>query len=124
MGLQRWLERPKDRDNSERAALWRKHIIESAGGKCSRCGFTPKDLPEYACIDFHHRDPQSKSFNITISAMSRGWEAVREETAKCDLLCANCHRLVHQGKGSRPRKVKVIPFTSTSSEEAGIEEAS
>jgi hypothetical protein len=56
---------------------------------CTRCGgvFHP------VCMDFHHRDPSTKSF-----AISRTWTVslakLQEEISKCDLLCANCHRMV------------------------------
>lgn len=67
----------------------KKALIAAAKQACSRC---PESHP--ACLDFHHRDPETKSF-----ALSRGHEhsraAILAEIAKCDVLCANCHRKEH-----------------------------
>ncbi len=48
----------------------------------------------WEAMDFHHRDPADKSFTIGKSA-SRSWDSVVAEIAKCDLICANCHRIRH-----------------------------
>ena len=48
-------------------------------------------------LDHHHRDPATKSFNITGAAFGKGLAALTAEIAKCVVLCANCHRLVHAG---------------------------
>lgn len=47
------------------------------------------------CLDFHHRD--SKDGCITNSIRCKGWSKGRvlTEIAKCDLMCANCHRKLH-----------------------------
>jgi hypothetical protein len=46
-------------------------------------------------LDFHHRDRATKTIAVSMMPNS-GWrlERVREEIEKCDLLCANCHRIV------------------------------
>jgi cytochrome c553 len=57
---------------------------------CKRCGF---DNP--AALDFHHTD-QNKS--ETISRMvrnGRSWATIESEIEKCEVLCANCHRIEH-----------------------------
>src|SRR5277367_6013337 len=61
--------------------------------KCSRC---PENHP--ACLDFHHRDPAKKSFNIS-TAVTDGWgiNRILEEVAKCIVLCKNCHAKEHSG---------------------------
>jgi len=58
---------------------------------CIRCG---ENHP--ACLDFHHRDPGQKSFRIS-SFGYMGWskDRILAEIAKCDVLCANCHRKLH-----------------------------
>jgi hypothetical protein len=58
---------------------------------CFRCG---QDHP--ATLDFHHRDPSKKDF-LPSRACSVGMSKQRilEEIAKCDVLCANCHRILH-----------------------------
>ncbi len=48
-----------------------------------------------AVLEFHHRDPRSKEFAIGSDGIPRSRERVRAELAKCDLLCANCHRERH-----------------------------
>jgi 5-methylcytosine-specific restriction endonuclease McrA len=65
--------------------------IEHLGGKCVRCGY--KKYPEV--LEFHHRDPLKKDFNVSKKGLTRSWERVKNEIEKCDLLCANCHRELH-----------------------------
>src|SRR6266853_4808646 len=43
-------------------------------------------------LDFHHRDPGAKMFTIGESAVYVPFAMLLKEVAKCDILCANCHR--------------------------------
>src|SRR6266702_3587245 len=57
---------------------------------CMDCGqtFQPHQM------DFDHRDPGAKLFNITTSrAMLMARDRLLTEVAKCDVVCANCHRV-------------------------------
>lgn len=58
---------------------------------CKECG---EKHP--ACLEFHHRDKEAKSFNVGM-AVARNWtlSRIEAEMAKCDVLCANCHRKLH-----------------------------
>lgn len=60
--------------------------------KCERCS---EDHP--AVLDFHHRDPSKKSSHLSGAAVRKGWSVARlkEEIAKCEVLCSNCHRKLH-----------------------------
>lgn len=64
--------------------------IEYLGGLCYSCNqsFHP------AVFEFHHRNPNEKDRDPS-KLLSLKWERVTEELDKCELLCANCHRLVH-----------------------------
>jgi hypothetical protein len=55
---------------------------------CSRCGgcFPPP------CMDFHHRAPATKERDLS---EARTLTSARREAAKCEVVCANCHRLIH-----------------------------
>ena len=61
---------------------------------CARCGGT---FPPY-CMDFHHRNPEDKKFTIAGKMSTIGLEKLLDEIAKCDILCANCHREVEHFK--------------------------
>lgn len=67
------------------------HVIAERGGSCERCG---NEYPPVV-FDFHHRDPSEKRFSIGSAMGNRSWDELMEEVAKCDLLCANCHRILH-----------------------------
>ena len=41
-------------------------------------------------LEFDHRG--DKAFDIGQALPYRAWEAILEEIAKCDVVCANCHR--------------------------------
>ena len=61
------------------------------GGKCVRCGYDAYT----GALEFHHIDPNQKDF--TISNDRAKLEESIEESKKCVLLCANCHREIHAG---------------------------
>ena len=67
------------------------------GGECQICGYK-FDGKNQAAFDFHHRDSDTKEFNISkISKSSLTKERMLKESEKCDVLCAVCHRLTHSG---------------------------
>lgn len=56
---------------------------------CKQCGES-----DPACLDFHHRDEKDKTDHMA-RVMKCGMKATIAEIAKCDVLCANCHRKHH-----------------------------
>lgn len=44
-------------------------------------------------LDFDHINPSNKLFNIADSPRKQSWKKVLEEISKCQVLCANCHRI-------------------------------
>ncbi len=67
------------------------------------CGYK-----QYAgALDFHHIDPQLKSFGISSGGFSRSWDSIISEIRKCVLVCANCHREIELGVVP-PEKVILI----------------
>ena len=64
-----------------------------AGGRCSVCGY---DKCLYA-LDFHHLDPRKKDNSVCNLLRSKSIKAAAAESKKCVLLCANCHRELHDG---------------------------
>ena len=58
---------------------------------CERCGLKGKPSRVY---DFHHRDPSTKTVPMHRLPHDVGWDRIDTEVAKCDVLCANCHREV------------------------------
>jgi hypothetical protein len=60
----------------------------------SKCRICKMDHP--ACLQFHHIDKESK--DVTISeAINYGWtiKRLKKELEKCEVLCANCHFILH-----------------------------
>ena len=43
-------------------------------------------------LEFDHKDNIKKKFIIS-SAMGNSWDKIKEEINKCDVRCANCHRI-------------------------------
>lgn len=73
----------------EKARRERKlRLVEQCGGKCNLCGYDRC----VAALEFHHRDPTTKKFNLGKDNLLKAWGMVLAEAQKCDLLCANCHR--------------------------------
>lgn len=64
-----------------------KDLVMSLKTACIDCGETDK-----RCLDFHHRDPDTKDRNVSATWLTWGKERILAEIAKCDVICANCHR--------------------------------
>lgn len=56
---------------------------------CRDCGET-----DPVVLDFDHLPGQEKRFEIAraVNASTRAWSTIRVEIAKCEVVCANCHR--------------------------------
>jgi len=62
-----------------------------------------RQLFPFECMDFDHREASEKSNNVgTMVAHGHNRQKVMAEIAKCDLVCANCHRI-----RTRKRRLKV-----------------
>jgi hypothetical protein len=60
-----------------------------ASHPCVDCG--ESRIP---CLDFDHRDPSEKSFNLGgLGTAVNGLDRVKAEIVKCDVRCSNCHRV-------------------------------
>lgn len=46
-----------------------------------------------ACLDFHHRN--EKNFTIGENLNKHSLEEILSESLLCDVICANCHRKIH-----------------------------
>lgn len=59
--------------------------------KCKKCG-----ISDYRVLDFHHHDPSEKEICVA-SAVTGRWaiDRIQREIDKCEVLCSNCHRIVH-----------------------------
>lgn len=68
---------------------------------CSVCGFSHP-----AVIDFHHRDPSTKKGSVFRLAADGKWRRAYEEAMKCDVLCANCHRIHHYNERKKHKEAK------------------
>lgn len=87
------MSNPNDYLKQKERALTRKlELIEKKGGKCQICGYD-KNI---AALEFHHLNPEEKSFQLDSRRLSNTTiERLLEEADKCILVCANCHREIH-----------------------------
>ena len=75
----------------KRRAKIRAALLEHKGGKCEFCGYNKCE----AALEFHHIDPSTKLFGL--SGSTKALKTQLKEADKCYLLCANCHREIHNG---------------------------
>ncbi len=73
-------------------ARWRYHadiLDQLRSVPCSDCGGTFAQC----AMDFDHRDPATKVRAVTRMISNASVERILAEVDKCDIVCANCHRL-------------------------------
>jgi predicted HNH restriction endonuclease len=96
-----WKRRNGEKVNEIRKRFGRRkkvRLIALKKGKCKKCGllYNGKNA---SVFDFHHRDPGAKDHLLGLAAMDRySWKQVLKESKKCDLVCSNCHRMIHSGE--------------------------
>jgi hypothetical protein len=74
-------------EQNERARRIKRELVTERGSVCADCGgaFPPESF------HFDHRDPSTKTANPGQLLPNCSMSRIREETDKCDLVCANCH---------------------------------
>jgi len=75
----------------KKSRRWRNKVyaILYLGGRCVECG----EIYHPSQYDVHHVDGRDEETPRDIMQLSR--ERLVDELDKCELLCANCHRLEH-----------------------------
>ncbi|KKL67726.1 hypothetical protein LCGC14_2132050, partial [marine sediment metagenome] len=95
-GTQRYATICKDcnRDYLTRTKIEKKiKAIEYMGGKCQVCGLKGE---AYYIYDFHHKNRSEKEKPMK-KYLQMGWEKLKKELNKCNLVCAICHRHIEYG---------------------------
>ena len=62
---------------------------------CRDCG--ARSLPS-VCYDFDHLPQYEKIDSLSQLAKSGSWLRLYAEVAKCEVVCANCHRIRTHGR--------------------------
>ncbi len=58
---------------------------------CEKCG-----IKDFRVLDFHHRSEKDKEFSIAdFYYYQFSLDKIKEEIAKCEVVCANCYRILH-----------------------------
>lgn len=77
------------KDKAGRARERKKGYIRTKKERpCMDCG----GIFPYYVMDFDHRDMGTKVKEMN-KMYNESWEAIAEELKKCDVVCANCHRM-------------------------------
>lgn len=74
--------------NKRRNVLRRRIQEIKESTPCTDCGI---QYPPYV-LDFDHLPQFKKAFNVTMLSDCPSALALEEEIAKCEVVCANCHR--------------------------------
>jgi len=61
--------------------------------KCNQCG-----LKHPAIIDFHHKEKNKEKAISQMVCDGYSISRIKQEIKKCDILCSNCHRIIHFSK--------------------------
>lgn len=90
----RWRARHPDRNKAtrDRQRQWKREALAAlkAEAGCAHCG-----IDDPRVLDFHHSDAAEKTLAVSQLVNRASWEAVLDEVSRCEVLCANCHRIAH-----------------------------
>jgi hypothetical protein len=86
----------------------KEYMVSCFGGKCQCCGYDKC----IQALEFHHLDPSKKDFTLCTNLIQK-WTKIANELKKCILVCANCHREIHEG-------IRQIDITKTYYDEEKI----
>jgi hypothetical protein len=80
---------PKNIAARNRISMIKGFVNSQKSVPCADCNIT---YPYYV-MDFDHRNPDDKLFNISEMIYSSSFSKIKEEIVKCDVVCSNCHRI-------------------------------
>lgn len=75
----------------ERQRKLKQELVDYKGGSCVKCGYKKY----IGALEFHHLDPTKKDFTIAHLKLTSFNDEIKKELDKCILVCANCHREIH-----------------------------
>lgn len=67
----------------------RLELIKLSSGECSDCGYSENP----AAFEFDHVRGKKKAAISNMLNVLNSWETILQELEKCELVCANCHRI-------------------------------
>lgn len=79
--------------NKSNYKKWISELRFKKGGKCFKCGYNKCQ----EALEFHHLNPSEKDKNIS-NLIRISLARAEKEAEKCILVCANCHREIHNGQ--------------------------
>jgi hypothetical protein len=85
-------QREFQRDWKRRTKEWFWELKASL--KCERCSFSHP-----AAMHFHHRGDDKAGEVGRMATQNFNREVILAEIAKCEVLCANCHAILHFERG-------------------------
>ena len=91
-------ERYNAENNSRRRAKTQKVAEIKAKRGCAHCG-----IKDHRVLTFHHREPEQKEFTLGRNINNIKWTVWLREATKCDVLCHNCHHIIHYEQGYAPK---------------------
>ena len=68
--------------------------------KCAKC-----QTGDFRVLEFHHHQDNKEANVSDLVTHAAGRESILKEIEKCEVLCANCHRILHwdqRNEGRRP----------------------
>lgn len=78
------------RDEGQKARDLKAWMLDLKSKPCTDCGASFATC----CMDFDHRVGETKHYNLgSMFAHHYSRELIEFELSKCDLVCANCHRI-------------------------------
>jgi 5-methylcytosine-specific restriction endonuclease McrA len=97
---QKAYQRTVGREKRAERFVWMDELKSKPCEDCGEC-FPPE------CMDFDHKNPKDKLFDVSRAVVSgRAASLVKEEIAKCRLICSNCHRIRTARQQNRGRAAK------------------
>ena len=68
------------------------NLIKVCGNQCNLCGYNKVN----SALEFHHIKPEEKSYGLASMGTCHDLQQDLQEVQKCILVCANCHREIHE----------------------------
>ena len=94
----------KTNDSRRRQELIDKVWTYKVNHPCTDCGFS-----DPRALEFDHLPQFTKYLDVSAMVDRRfAWSKIEEEIAKCEVVCANCHRIRTHDRDSRRKRSVVV----------------